>query len=75
MKGSSYIPLPDNILKKKAIINMKNTNDQKCFMWSMLRHIYKCKHPNPERLTDLKQYEDELNFKNIKFPVKQKTKS
>ena len=45
MKGSLYIPLPDNILKNKAIINMKNKNYQKCFMWSILRHIHKCNHP------------------------------
>lgn len=36
MKGSSYIPLPDFIMKKKAIINIQN-KDEKCFQWSILR--------------------------------------
>ena len=68
MKGSSYIPLPDFIVKKKAIVNIQN-KDQKCFLWCVLRRL----HPNEvhdERLTDLKQYENELNFKGIDFPVK-----
>ena len=30
IKGSSYIPLPDFLKNKKAIINMKN-DDQECF--------------------------------------------
>ena len=31
IKGSSYIPLPDIIMRKKAIINMEN-KDNKCFL-------------------------------------------
>ena len=70
LKGSSNIPLPDFILKKKAIINIQN-KDNKCFLWSVLRFL----HPNEvheQRLTDLKQCENELNFKDINFPVKLK---
>lgn len=58
MKGSSYIPLPDFILKKKAITNIQNKGE-KCFLWSVLRYL----HPinlNNTRLTDLKQYENDL---------------
>ena len=70
LKGSSYIKLPDNILTKKAIINIKN-KDNKCFMWSILRYL----HPNeknnhPERISDLKQYATSLNFKSIDFSSK-----
>ena len=32
MKGSSYIPLPDWISNKKAIVNIEN-KDEKCFLW------------------------------------------
>ena len=31
-KGSSYIPLPDWISNKKAIVSIKN-KDEKCFLW------------------------------------------
>ena len=33
IRGSSYIPLPDFIMRKKAIINLQN-RDNKCFLWS-----------------------------------------
>ena len=70
VKGGSYIPLPEFITKKKSIINIQN-KDNKCFLWSILRYL----HPvqmNEVRLTDLKKYENDLNFKQINFPVKVK---
>ena len=30
-RGSSYIPLPNWIANKKAVINPKNENDEECF--------------------------------------------
>ena len=67
IKGSSYIPLPDFIMKKKSIINIQN-KDNKCFLWSILRYL----HPIQKRLTDIRKYENDLNFKGIDFPVKLK---
>ena len=69
-KGSSYIPLPDWITNKKAIVNIKN-KDEKCFLWCILRYL----HPstdNASRLTDLEKYEFTLNTKGITFPMKLK---
>ena len=43
MRGSSYIPLPDWIIRKKAILNIRNT-DEKCFLWCVLRYL----HPNED---------------------------
>ena len=60
--------LPDIIAKRKAIINIQN-KDNKCFMWSILRYFHLNDVLNPERLTRLKQYEKDLNFKGISFPV------
>ena len=70
MKGGSYIPLPEFIQKKNAIINIKNEDD-KCFLWSVLRYLHP-KEIHGERLRDLKKYENDLNFKQINFPVKVK---
>ena len=70
MRGSSYIQLPDWIMRKKAILSIKN-KDERCFLWCVLRYL----HPrdrNEFRLTDLKQYENSLNTKGIKFPVRVK---
>ena len=70
MKGETYIPLPAFVKNKNAIINIKNEDD-KCFLWSFPRYL----HPievHGERISDLKKYVNELNFKENKFPVKVK---
>ena len=69
LKGSSYIPLPKKLKTKKAIINVKNT-DNKCFMWSILAALHPVEHTrNPERIHHYQHYQDELNFGGIEFPV------
>ena len=35
MRGSSYLPLPDWLAKKKAIINPKNS-DLECLKWAVI---------------------------------------
>ena len=70
MKGESYIPLPDFLMRKKAIINMEN-KDNKCFLWSVLRYLHPTQ-KHSSRLTDLRKHENDLNFKGIDFPVKLK---
>ena len=70
MKGGFYLPLPEFIQKKKAIINIKNEDD-KCFLWSVLRYLHP-KEIHGEIISDLEKYENDLNFKEINFPVKVK---
>ena len=70
VKGSGYIPLPDFIMRKKAIINMENT-DERCFLWSVLRYLHPVQ-KNAPRINDLREYENDLNFKGINLPVKLK---
>ena len=66
--GSSYIPLDPYLANKKAIINMKNEDD-KCFMWCVLRALYP-KDKNAERIDkDLKSKQDIINMKGIHYPV------
>ena len=68
VRGSSFIPPPNFIMRKKAIINMENKDD-KCFVWCVLRYLHPVK-KNASRINDLKKYENDLNFKGIDFPVK-----
>ena len=70
MKGSSYIPLPNFIMRKKAILNMENKDD-KCFLWCILRYLHP-REKHSTRINDLKKYENDLNFEQIIFPVKLK---
>ena len=70
MKGDSYIPLPEFLMRKKSIINMEN-KDNKCFLWSVLRYLHPVQ-KNGSRITLLRKYENDLNLKGIDFPIKVK---
>ena len=64
----SYIDLPPFLKNKKAIINMKN-QDEKCFMWCVLRALNP-KNDHPDRIDkDLKSKQDTLNMQGIRYPV------
>ena len=39
MRGGEYIPLPDWIMRKKAIVSPRNT-DNKRFIWCVLRYLH-----------------------------------
>ncbi|KAL4148058.1 hypothetical protein QTP88_002362 [Uroleucon formosanum] len=58
-KGSSYIPLPEHIQNKYAILNVKNKDD-KCFLWailSALHHVEK----DGQRVTKYIPFENEFD--------------
>ena len=68
LNAGSYIDLPTNLKNKKAIINMKN-QDNECFKWCVLRALNP-KNNHPERVDrDLINKQDTLNMKGIKYPV------
>jgi hypothetical protein len=38
--GSSYIKCPEFIAHKMAVVNPKNIDDNKCFVWAILAALY-----------------------------------
>ena len=70
LKGKSHIPLPDFLMRKKAIINMENKDD-KCFLWCVLHYLHP-REKHSSRINDLREYENDLNFKGIDFPIRVK---
>ena len=69
IKASSYIDLPKELKNKNAIINMKNEDNDKCFLWCVLRALNP-KDKNAERIDkDLKSKENTLNMEGIAYPV------
>ena len=70
-RGSSYIPLPDWLAKKKAIINSKHL-DLKCFKWSIMAALkWRETDRDHQRVSKLKRYDD-LDWNGINFPVSTK---
>ena len=51
LKGSSYIELPKYLKKKKAIINVKN-QDNECLKWALLSALHPVEHgSHPDRVS------------------------
>ena len=68
LKKNSWIPLPEEIAKKKAVINIKNEGNE-CFKWCVTRALNPIK-IHPERITQkLRKQAEELNWKGIDFPM------
>ena len=68
-RGSSYIPLPDWLMKKKAIINPKNSY-MECFKWAVIAAMkWEEIGNNPERVSKLRRYEGDFDWSDIEFPV------
>ena len=72
-RGSSYIPSPKWIEKKKTKINPQNTQDNCCFAYSIIAVLHHEEiHKNPHRIKNLVPYISNYNWKDIKFPTEQK---
>lgn len=67
-RASSYIELSKNLMMKKAIVNVNN-HDEMCFKWAILSALYPALW-NPSRLMHYLEYQNELDFTGIDFPVK-----
>ena len=68
-RGSSYLPLPNWLARKKAIINPKN-KDQECFKWAVIvASRWEEINNNPERISKLKRFEKDFDWSGIEFPV------
>lgn len=67
LAASSFIPLPYDLSRRRSILNIEN-DDQKCFLWSVLAHLYPAVN-NKQRVGHYKPYEDTLDMDGIVFPV------
>ena len=67
--GGSYTELPKWLKSKKAVINPQN-KDEECFKWAVVGalHHEEIKN-NPERISLLRSYENQHNWKGLEFPV------
>ena len=61
--GSSYIKIP---LRSTASMNLKN-NNKYCFIWLISTSLHPCENDHPNRVSNYKQYFDELNIEGFDF--------
>ncbi|XP_022784275.1 uncharacterized protein LOC111324871 [Stylophora pistillata] len=72
LEGSSYIKLSPYLANKKAIINMKNGDDE-CFKWCVTRALNPVQN-HAERITKiLRKQAEKLKWDGIKFPMEVKS--
>ena len=68
-RGSSYLPLPDWIVKKEAIINPQS-EDEECFKWSVITALkWTNIKSNPECMSNLGKFSDNYDWSGLEFPV------
>ena len=63
LNGSNYVKIP---LRINAILNIEN-NDKYCFIWSILASLHPCHNNHPNRVSNYKQYFNELNINGFDF--------
>ena len=68
LNGSSYVEPPKELKDKKAIINIKN-DDNKCFIWCVLRAMNPVKNHSERVDKTLKSKLETLNTTDIKYLV------
>ena len=66
LRGSSYIPLPDWVVKKKAIINLHN-DDKECFKWAVNAALEIGK--DPQCVSNLRKFESNYDWSGLEFLV------
>ena len=68
-QSNAYIELPKWIKSKNVVINPQN-KDEECFKWAVIAalHHEEIKH-HPERISLLKSYENQYNWKGLEFLV------
>ena len=65
-RGSSYLLLPDWIVKKKAIINPQN-DDEECFKWAIIAALEIGK--DRQHVSNLRKFADNYGWSGLRFPV------
>ena len=66
-RGSSYLPLPEWLVRKKAIVNPHN-DDEECFKWSVIA-VAKVGMKDPQRVSNLRKFTDNYDWSGLEFPV------
>jgi len=68
LRGGTYLPLPASLAKKKAVVNVKNT-DNECLKWALRAALFPPEDgKNPQRPSKYSK-EDGIDYTGIDFPT------
>ena len=69
-QGNSYNKLRERIKNKKAVVINPQNKDEECFKWAVIAalHHEEIKEDH-QRISRLRPYENQYNWKGVKFPV------
>ena len=69
MRDRSYVPLPDYIANRKAVINLQN-DDSECFKWAIIAaDRWTDIGSHPERISNLRKFGNNYDWSGFEFPV------
>ena len=66
-RGSSYLPLPDWLVSKKAIVN-PHKYDEECFKWSVIT-VENAGMKDPQWVSNFRKFMDNYDWSGLEFPV------
>ena len=66
--GVSYLPLPPDLAKKRAIINVKNM-DNECIKWAIRAALFPPQDGKDAQRPSKYPVEDGINYEGIDFPT------
>ena len=69
LSASSYILLPKKLYEKKAIINVKNENDNECFKWAVTSAVFPAERDGERLSKQMRKDSEKFDWTGIKFPV------
>ncbi len=69
LRGSGHSKLPPFVAKKKAIVNMRNDDDQ-CFKWAVTRALNPVSRDSERITKELRDQAEKYDWSGITFPVK-----
>lgn len=67
LQVGTYTPCPNGICKR-SVINVKNVNDNKCILWSILCQLYPA-NKNPAKVSHYLSYESRIKHDGVRFPT------
>ena len=69
ISASSYIELPSSLYMKKAIINVKNENDNECFKWAVTSAVFPAKEHGERLSKQMRKDSEKFDWTGVEFPV------